>query len=338
MYNSYKIFHWNHDHNNIVNNNNIYNDVFINTGTRKHHEWENTICVTYLNDKPKVIKNSHHFLTLNESSWQNQEYKIYDNLVRNYIEITENKVSNNDYYHLDNAFYMIDAFIFSNSGHNLSIMLDNVNYIITNNIKDILIIKGYSETHNYKLIKLLLPNDIIFHELELNTIYKIKQVHIIYPEFFNIFKHMYLIEKLQNIIKDQYSIQYDEYKNKNVILMKTNRNENIFYSATQYHCESFVQSLEAKGYIYLYPEKIDIFKLATYLLFANKIVFSTGSILYTNKIFFTERSKLIYVTTHNNLNVCMEGVHERSPLILYVNNTNIDSNDYIELVNRIDNY
>ena len=63
-------------------------------------------------------------------------------------------------------FSMLDAFAFSNSGHNLSDVLDSVDYIIKNNIKHILIYTGYRETHNFKLVELLLPPDCILYELE----------------------------------------------------------------------------------------------------------------------------------------------------------------------------
>ena len=84
-------------------------------------------------------------------------------------------------------FYMLNAFNFSNSGHDLSISIDFVNYIIKNNIKNILIYKNYKNTNNFKLLQLLIPIDINFIELNDNQIYRIKNIIIIYPEFFNKF-------------------------------------------------------------------------------------------------------------------------------------------------------
>lgn len=114
-------------------------------------------------------------------------------------------------YNDNNYFYMLTPFSFSNSGHNLSIMLDFLCYITENNIKNILIYKNYKNTNNFKLINLLLPNDSNIIELELNTIYKIKNIIIIHPEFYNIFKHRDYISKIINITITTYSEMYKKF-------------------------------------------------------------------------------------------------------------------------------
>jgi hypothetical protein len=56
--------------------------------------------------------------------------------------------------------------------------------------------------HNFKLISEILPVNCIFYELETNQIYTFKNI-IIYNQFiYNIYTHIYLIDKLNiNIIK-----------------------------------------------------------------------------------------------------------------------------------------
>ena len=99
------------------------------------------------NESPKIVENINHYFTGNEWSYcYNRVHKIYDNLVNNYKEILENK--NSPFMYFDNEihyFSMLDAFAFSNSGHNLSDVLDRVDYIIKNNLKYILIYDGYKK-------------------------------------------------------------------------------------------------------------------------------------------------------------------------------------------------
>ena len=82
--------------------------------------------------------------------------------------------------------------------------------------------------------------------------------------------------------------------------MKTNRNKSVMANNTQIHCEEMLVYLENHNFISLIPEEMDIFELCIYLLFANKIIFSTGSIIYTNKIFINPNAKLLYFRCTEN--------------------------------------
>jgi len=193
-YNSHRLFTWNH--NNILYNDpsNKYNNVYLHTGSYNPNsfEWQNSICFTFKDNELKSIFNSNHFISHIDYGYDTAQY-IYNQVIRNYYETL-------DYYHNINTksrnildasktyFYMIDSFVFSNSGHNLSVLLDQVYYVINNNIKDILILHNSRSTNNFKIIQLLLPPDCIFHELEFNKIYEISNIIIIYPEFYNIYK------------------------------------------------------------------------------------------------------------------------------------------------------
>ena len=308
-YNNHNIFPWNKNYIGYKNDSNIYNDVYIHIGTRRNNEWQNVNAVTFENESPRIVENINHYFTNVEYSYDyNEANKIYDNLANNYIEILQNK--NNPYMYFDDEnhyFSMLDAFAFSNSGHNLSEMLDRVDYIIKNNIKHILIYAGYKDTNNFNLIELLLPPDCKIYELEFGKIYKFKHSIIIYPEFFKILKHNNLINSLRNKIIEKFSDRYNDCKNKNVILMKTNRNKNVMQPISQIQCEDLLIDLESLGFINLIPEETEPFKLFIYLLFANKIIFSTGSVLYTNKIFFNyDSSKLYYMKLMDRDEGCMD--------------------------------
>jgi hypothetical protein len=330
------IFIWHKDYIGYKNNSNIYSDVLVNTGSNRKGEWQNAIAVKYVDNLPRVIENINHFI--NGRKWPhsyNEKYKIFDNLVNNYNSILEN-VNNEDltYYDETTCFSMLDAFSFSNSGHNLSEILDYANYILNNNIKNVIIYKGYKDTHNFKLINLLL-SDCIFYEVEFDKIYKFKNLIVIRPVFFNILLHEPLIEKLKNIIIEKYSEVYKECKGKKIILMKTHRNKNVMLPMTQFNCEDFLSNLEKKDYLYIIPEDIDVFKLAIYLLFADTIVYSTGSILYTNKIFFNYNAKLVYMCLPEQLNSCTHKELLDNSLVI---KTLHKVDNYYEIIEQIENY
>jgi hypothetical protein len=335
-YNNYGIFRWNNDNCLYTNSDNKYNDVYLHTGSIIKGQWENSLCVTRCKDNLKVISNSNHFLHGHEwDQGYNHTYRIYDNLVRNYLEITNVQPENvnttlND---KDIYFSMLDAFSFSNSGHNLSVMLDAIQYILNNNIKNILIFKNYKNTHNFKFIDILLPN-CNFIELDENTIYKIKNVIIIYPEFYNIWKHPNLINELKTKILDKYHEMYNECKFKKIILMKTNRNKNVMLEHNRINCEKLLCMLEQNDYINIIPEEINCFQLCIYLMFAKTILFSNkGSVIYTNKIFINTSN--LFTININNIPVCDSYGLKNINVLICKNTYNITNDESIEFCKQL---
>jgi hypothetical protein len=283
----------------LKNDNNVYNNVLLHTGNNKNREWNNLIAI---NDNKEIIKNSNIYITFNtiypKDFWkyQNDEYKIFDNLENNYnILINNNNNINNTLYDDKLYFMMMDPFTLKNSGHNLSTLLDQAKYIITNNITNILIYKDFKDSNNYKIIKTILPKDVVFYLLDYDTSYYIKNVIIIEQQIANMYLHTDLIQEIINKIQDNYLTNYSDYLSKNIILMKTNRNKNAFVSNTLHNCELFLKELEEKEFINIIPEEDDIFKVIIMLLNAKNIVTSEGAISFTNHIFFNKNSNVIYI-------------------------------------------
>tara|TARA_Y100000816_G_scaffold174153_1_gene125267 strand:- start:2299 stop:3840 length:1542 start_codon:yes stop_codon:yes gene_type:complete len=301
----------------------IYTDVLVNTGTIVKGQFENQIGTTIINDEVKIIEHSNHFLISPFGDEYNRTYKIYDNIERNFNQnIDENSNIN---YELENinGFFCANPFVFSNSGHDLSVSLDNVDYIKKNNIKDVIIFKGTKDTNNFKLYIHLLDEDVTFHELLPETIYKFKKIIIKYQEFYNVLKHTYLINDLQTVIKEKYSHLYTDYKDKKLILIKSNRNKNVLLENTRINCEDLLLRLEGLNYINIIPEETDVFLLALMLMHAKKIIFSVGSVLYTNKIFFNTNAKLYHLDKHKLNQACINNLYETHDVthIIYYKNT-----------------
>lgn len=311
----HKLFVW--EENNICyknqNPDKTYNNVLLNTGTVVKGQFENQICTTKIDEEIKIISDSNHYI--HGHKWgdgYNALYKIFDNIIRNFQQnIDINQSINTDFENVK-CFYYINSFMFSNSGHDLSCMLNYVDYINKNNIKNIVTLKNYKNTNNFKLLIHLLPTDINIIELSHETVYFFKEIIIIDQVVYNILCHNYLICNLKNIINEKYSNQYSDYKNKNIILMKTNRSPNVMLQSTVLQCESLLVKLENMGYIYVVPENMDIIYLALLLMNANNIVFSTGSILYTNKIFFNENAKLYFINGYRNFDANCHGLSRKN--------------------------
>ena len=315
---------------------NTYDNVLLNTGSHIKGQWENSLAII---NNDKIIRTSNHYIDHIWPDWYNIQYKIYDNLYRNYDEIIEQK--KNIIYDLNDKnttfFYMITPFSFSNSGHDLSAMLNYVHFILENKIKDILILKGYKYTNNFKLIEKLLPDDCIFHELEFDTIYSVKKIIILHQAIQDTMAHVYLVERIRNYIKNNHSNLYTDCKNKNIILMKTHRNLNVNLEVTQLNCEKMLLNLESKGFVNIIPEETEFFKLCTYLLYANTIIFSTGSIVFTNKLFFNENSKKIFVNYNRDPDPNCHKVDINLHVIY--ENRNFDLNDkYLDYIKQIEDF
>lgn len=309
-YNNHGCLSWNDPNNNFLNIDSKYEEVLVNTGSLVKGQWENSIAVIHNDNIPKIITTSNHFIDgTNWGAGYNAAYKIYENIVRNFYQITDKNLEPDlSFYDEKEYFYLITPFCFSNSGHDLSTMLDYYNYILKNDIKDIIILKGYKETNNYKILSLIFKDDLNIHELDLEKVYKFKNIIIIKQVIYNIFNHKYIIEDIKNKIIELYSEQYKDFQNMKLILMKTNRNKNVMAEFTRFTCEKILCKFEENGYINIIPEDTNPFKLTIMLLFANTIVFSVGSVLYTNKIFFNKTSKHILMTVDNNIN-CTDGLN-----------------------------
>jgi hypothetical protein len=297
------------------------------TGSRVNNEWENSIAVQH--DKLILISNSfmyeHHIRTCNLAI-QNKNHKILDNVKRNLELITTTPVVS---HYETEGFYFINCFNFSNSGHDLSVGLDFVNYIVSNNITTIYILEGYKETHNFKLFQLLLPG-CQWIELAMNSTYTFDKLHMIPPVVYKIYKHPYLIEKLRNsIVMDRPDLM-----DKKVILIKSNRNKNVMNKETCYDAEPFITHFEKKGFINVIPEEWDILELCYMLLNANTIITSEGSVVYTNQLFFPLNGKIVYMYVNrcNMPQLIQKYKHEtriHTPLKV------INSNEHINYIDSV---
>lgn len=318
---------------------NRYENVYLHTGSNCKIEWNS--CLAY---NTKIIKQSNSFIGeyFTFEPWyrdfQNNSYKIFDNLNKNLNELlnvnnqqlqnTSNIFNNNEIY-----FLMINSFTFKNYGHDFSVILDQLNYIINNNIKNVIIYEDYKNNNNFKLITHLIPTDVIFFEIKYNTIYFIKNIIIINPVISNIYLHKTLIDQIIQHINNIYLDKYKDCIDKNVIIMKTNRNDHCFVNHNNHKCELFLLELEKQHWINIIPEKMDIYKMVIMLNHAKNIITSEGCISFLNHIFFNKNATVIYIGK-NKLYISI--TMKNSNNYCYINDTlNEPLNPYLDYINII---
>lgn len=155
--------------------------------------------------------------------------------------------------------------------------------------------RQFKESPLFQVISVLLPDTLQFYELEYDQLYSIDQLYIIYPEFYNIYKHVDLIEELKEKIQVKYETTWGHLIHKNLLLIKRN-----LYSKSilPIQCDRLVDQLISVGFEYVQPEKENIFKMIFTLMNAHNIVFSNGAIVYFNKIFLNPKTHVYTIDQH----------------------------------------
>ncbi len=285
--------------------NNIYNYIGICNPCYYENKWHSILGIT-TNDN-RIITNSNTFYWENahelDKKWKihNDHTRIYDRLVYTYHHIKNTNVKNRTLIEPE-CFLMANPFTGINSGHELSIILDAVDYIRKNSTIEKIVVFGYAFKYpnNLNLLKLLIPEDKLLF-INFNTVYQFNKIHIIKQELHNITKHQYLIDELKNKITQKFP-DATKYKNKKIIMIKNIRNVQVLRGYDQFICENLFNELHKRGYVNINPEQMDIFELAMYLMNAKFIVSSYGGILYTNQIFFNNIPD-IYIMCFQGTNI-----------------------------------
>jgi hypothetical protein len=335
MYNDHKVFKWNKDHNGFISQDNVYNEILFYTGTNIKKQWGNQIAIDH--DK-RIVMNSNHFIHHQDrGASYDRLYGIFTNLVNNYkclYDPHSGKEISDEYYDDNTYFFLTNAFSFTNSGHDLSTMMDRVKSIEKLGYKHLILMKGYLKRNNYNLIKLLLPEGVIIHELDFDTIYRFKNGVITYPETYHIYKYLDQHSRLKDKIIELYGDICEDLKGKNVLLIKSHRNGEVMNPSTSLNCEELIVSLEDSGFVYINPETMNIYKIVISLLFANKIVFNDGSISYTHKMFFNKDCKCVFLSINGRGMACGDReLINRMKTVGY--NPGTINNDYKSIVDGI---
>jgi hypothetical protein len=123
-----------------LNVDNYYHNVLLHTGINQPHGWNNNIALE--NDKIILHSNSflweHLYFEQFYIKFQNNNYKIYDNIIRNYIIL---KQTNCEDIIEEPYFCMMNPFVYKNVGHDIACLLSQLEYVLKNNLKILLFIR-----------------------------------------------------------------------------------------------------------------------------------------------------------------------------------------------------
>lgn len=308
--------------------NNIYNYIGICNPCYYENKWHAILGVTS-NDN-RIITNSNTFYWENahelDKKWQihNDHTRIYDRLVYTYHHIKNTNIKHRTLIEQE-CFLMANPFTGINSGHELSIILDAVDYIRKNTTIEKIVVFGYAFKYpnNLNLLKLLIPEDKLLF-MNFNTVYQFNKIHIIKQELHNITKHQYLIDELKYKITLRYP-DISKYKNKKVIMIKNKRNAQVVRTYDQFICETLFNELHKRGYLIINPEQMDIFNLVMYLMHARIIISSYGGILYTNQLFFNMGADIYILCTSGTVITSYYKISSRAKEIIPLPDRNLDT-------------
>lgn len=271
-------------------------------------EYNKFIPILAINQTNEIIANSNSFLTddnfiinsIDNIIEYNNRFNILSQLNNSYNILLENNIKKVNI--TENVFLLFNTFSARNSGHDLSILFNRINYYLSNKL-DIPVIIGDTMSDfpfTLDICKLLLPNT-KFYTINADTIIEFDNIIITYNYVFDINCHKYLHKEIQNKVINN-CINLDKYKNKKICLLKhIQLNKNIVSMSTAFYGTKLLNILENKyNYIIINPEIMKYDELILYLSFASKILVSYGSIMYTNAIFFSDTASLYYIKTINN--------------------------------------
>lgn len=321
-----------------------YTNVLLSCPVYHQNKWQGILALqTFPQSSPyKIIINSNSFYWDNKG-WQHQNgfHQIYDRMIYNYHHMCN--FNREKYCHIHEECLLLgNTFTGVNSGHDLSVIMDTVNYYRKHSkqIQKIVILKSaHWFPNNLILLRLLLAEDANkLLEIEWNDVYYFDKIHIIKADIINLPKHTYLIDELRKKILDAAS-PTGWTPNQNVALLKTHRNKNVVTVKNQLTCEKLLTELQKRtDWVIADPELQDILVLCATLMHAKQIVFSHGSILYTHMIFFNPKAKLQYVSVSGDrLGPAYDFVKSLQPTVISIKTGDLDNNaeNYKLLFNKL---
>lgn len=277
---------------------NCYKDVLVCCPLWHRNQWHSILAVTR-DDPNRVVTNSNSFYWEDRKGlkYQNTHHRIHDRMIFNYHRM-RNCSADKHILVNEESFLFANAFSGVNSGHELSAILDVIQYIRARpSIRRIVILKAaHWFPNNLVLFRLLLgpERSKTIMEMEWNKVYRFANIHIVHQNIIAITQHAPVIEELrQLILKEANPNNYR--KQASVVLLKTHRDKNVVTKTNQLICEKLLIELERAGWIVINPESWNILQLCATLMHAKTILFSHGSILYTHMVFFNPQAQLKWI-------------------------------------------
>jgi hypothetical protein len=195
-------------------------------------------------------------------------------------------------------FLLVNPFSSTNIGHDLSILFDRIQEYNSRQLTmPVVLAEAMLDCpRSLEICQLLLPNTEIYY-LPSNKIIHFKNLHISKNVIFDITRHKAIIDKIiDKVISNPLFHSTDKFKNKKIILIKSNHNKYVVTKSTCYNAVKFIDTLVNNyGWMHINPEEMSMIEIIAYLYYADKILTSFGAISYAHTIFFNPNKKYYYL-------------------------------------------
>ena len=269
--------------------------------------WISNIAIG-VSGKKNLITNSNHFIDTGDIGQETghftrgitgacKAHHIYSRIISNYKKLAYNTVP--DQLIKDKCVFLHNSFSTGNAGHDLFCILNTLDkFINSENLYFVLLNEVNKNSHNYKIIKLFVPNNRII-TINQNTIYHFKRRIFNYEiGCHHIIKYINIISTLLTKVKIKHEKQLNEdkktkFKNRKVILIKNSNQNSVVRPEDCFNANLLFNYLRNENWIIINPEKIDFLKFTYLLMNAQVIITGQRGISCCNQIFYNLNARII---------------------------------------------
>jgi hypothetical protein len=253
----------------------------------------------------KLVKNSNHFydLSLTDShifqelgdlNIKRKPSYIYSRIYNNYNKVINDKTD--PIVIDDQCIFIHNSFSEGNAGHDLCCILDILIKHSTNQTLKYVLCKEINNKNNLEIIKLFIDESKFIY-IEQKHIYNFNNLIFNYEiAAFQMTNFSDIIKEIQKRIItkfEQNNSDYQDYKNKKVIIIKHIGMDKIVRPEDKFDANILLEYLSNNGWYTCNPEKDDFFKMSYTLLNASVIVTADRGISCANQIFYNLNALII---------------------------------------------
>ena len=268
-----------------------FKDVLWTCPTTPFGHWNAMIGAEDASDKLRVIANSNFFL-LAHLTYQAWFDEIYDTLndIEEAMKILEDHEE--EVVRVDGKTHVFaNSFSATNSGHHLSCIVGYLRQLDGKVPEKIAVLKdSFRVPRVMEILELFIPKQ-KWIVLEKDTVYKFKEAVFLHNEHLNLPEHKDIVEEIVQRFS-RISPSVEQKSPARIALVKTRGKSVAFQNHNAFYGDKAFGSLCDKGYIFIRPEETLMREIVRMLRHARHILFSTGSILYTNAVFANPRARI----------------------------------------------
>lgn len=273
----------------LINNNNIYNNIYI----RIPHIKSNFSACIAIDDNYNLIKYSNSYLIdgVSRVDWYENIYKICERMYNNITYIYNNIHDKSNIIQLENKEYvfLISPFHSSNAGHDLCFILSIINNILhSTNFDELTAIISKNMYPLTKYICSLYFKNML--ELDDDVIYNINKITIYKPVWLYSNNCLYY----SNMILNKLNLTNNNLENTKIVLLKSVY-DNTILKHNIYLNDSNIECFKQKGYNVIHPEKYAPEDIINIVYNASDIVTQSSGICYVNRMFCNRNATIHFI-------------------------------------------